>query len=173
VKPSRPKRNVACSANRTVSREPASGRACGAGLRRAAWCRLEAGGGRRRSRVVSLQRCRNVDPQGCLARSLADSPRPYARPATRTQRTHIQTNAADRALPGRWRALQAAWPRDTAVPRPVQADAGRIGAAGLGPLGAGAEGASGGVHCRPSIGASRSSRKNASKAARPVSPAFE
>jgi len=43
-------------------------------------------------------------------------------------------------LPGRWRALQAAWPRDAAIPRPVQADAGRLGAAGLGPVEGGERG---------------------------------
>jgi putative ABC transport system substrate-binding protein len=48
-------------------------------------------------------------------------------------------NAADPALPVRWRALQAAWPRDAAIPQPVQADAGRLGAAGLGPLGGAAK----------------------------------
>ncbi len=44
-------------------------------------------------------------------------------------------DAADPASPVRQRALQAAWPRDAAIPRPVQADAGRLGAAGLGPPG--------------------------------------
>ncbi len=42
--------------------------------------------------------------------------------------------AADPALPVRQRALQAAGPRDATLPQPVRADAGRLGAAGLGPL---------------------------------------
>src|SRR5687768_10710807 len=46
-----------------------------------------------------------------------------------------RADAAERAQPGRRRALQAACPRDADTPRSVQADAGRLGAAGLGPPG--------------------------------------
>ena len=42
--------------------------------------------------------------------------------------------AAGPALPGRWHALQAAWLRNAAMPQPVRADAGRLAAAGIGPL---------------------------------------
>ena len=70
---------------------------------------------------------------------LAADPRTRRRPGQRHPNTcsgHdvFSRATAEPALPVRWWGLQAAWPRDAAIPRLVQSDAGRFGAAGLGPL---------------------------------------
>ena len=142
----RPNSTVSCTGmSRIMSRSPpAAAMACergvGASCAKAA-CAVAAAG---KAASVALDAsglvsARAASHSAARVSSLVISVAPPRLARSARQERSASSSRRGPASPGRQRALQAAWPRDAAILRPVQADAGRLGAASLGPLGGAAK----------------------------------